>query len=80
VAMEELEDSRSYIERVDDAVRTLQFLLRERLTTTEYAVLRERWVATAVDLRAVVVLVTRAKRENTLDEAVRDLKTFLVAR
>lgn len=75
--IEEERDSRTYEERLDDGLRTLQFLLKDRLSTTEYARLRQRWADTQADPGAVVVLITRAKREDTLDKTVAELKRFV---
>ena len=79
VEVAEPEETRTREEQADDALRTLQFLLRDRLTTTEYAVLRARWNEPAADAAATVVLITRAKREDALEEAVRDLRAFITA-
>ena len=74
---EELEDLRSPAEQLDDAVLTLQFLLKDRLTTSEYAALRSRWELGVVDPNAAILLITRAKREDALDAAVFELKAFI---
>ncbi|GAA4020144.1 replication initiator protein A [Deinococcus rubellus] len=74
---EEISDQRSPEEQADDCLRTLQFLLKERLTTTEYALLRERWKSSGAAPKSAVALITKAKRENTLDDALQELKKFI---
>ncbi len=77
VVEEEPEDLRSPAEQLDDALRTLQFLLKDRLSTREYAGLRSRWELEEVNPKAAILLITRAKREDALDAAVSELKAFI---
>lgn len=74
---EEPEDLRNPAEQLDDAVRTLQFLLKDNLSTSEYAALRSRWELGEVDPKAAILLITRAKREGALDAAISELRAFI---
>ncbi|GGS03924.1 replication initiator protein A [Deinococcus sedimenti] len=55
-------------ERVEAAMKTLQFLLRERLSVSEYALLRLALILGRLESAQVTREATRAKVEHTLDE------------
>ncbi len=60
-------------ERIDGVLKTLQFLLRDRLTTADYAKLRARLMFGWLDAQELSQRVTRAKLEGKLDRVVAEL-------
>nr|RIY15206.1 plasmid replication initiator protein [Deinococcus sp. RM] len=60
-------------ERVEATMKTVQFLLRERLSVSEYALLRLALILGRLDHARVTREATRAKREGQLDDFVTGL-------
>lgn len=60
-------------DRVEAAMKTVQFLLRERLSVSEYALLRLGLILGQLDCAQLTREATRAKREDRLAEFVTDL-------
>lgn len=60
-------------DRVEATMKTVQFLLRERLSVSEYALLRLALIVGQLDCGRVTREATRAKREGQLDDFVTGL-------
>ncbi len=63
--------------QVEAALKTLQFLLRERLSVSEYALLRMGMIVSQPDPQEVTRLASRAKVEGSLDAFTADLLQHL---
>ena len=63
--------------QVEAALKTLQFLLRERLSVSEYALLRMGMIVGQPDPQEVTRLASRAKVDGSLDAFTADLLQHL---
>jgi hypothetical protein len=77
VAEEDPAQNASLEERVDAAMKTVQFLLRERLSVTEYARLRMHLIVGNPDPQVLGRRALKAKMEGQLDALATELLTVL---
>lgn len=64
-------------ERVERAMKTIQFLMRDRLSTREYAILRACLIVGQPDADFAAATVSAAKANNSLDQVADELLNYI---
>ncbi|RJF75200.1 hypothetical protein D3875_02310 [Deinococcus cavernae] len=77
--MEAAELPLSLEERVERAMKTIQFLLRERLSTREYALLRACLIVQKPAPEKAAKLVSQAKAQGQLDQVTDELLHYIAS-